>query len=186
MWKKRRNILHFALVFFVSTEINFEGLGHGREGADSTGEGRRRQEGTDGAWISVPVSGNGFSKYSVETTVTGRNRPRFAIQAHCGLLVTSMSPNCCLLNGILRKSYFPAQSSGNPCTPCPVPPPLPFPMLSALSLPRPPKLISMYVKYTNKIISLRACPFGKEQGQAKERPGEGVPGDIFSLLHEGK
>ena len=59
-------------------------------------------------------------------------------------------------------------------------------MLSALSLPRPPKLISMYVKYTNKIISLRACPFGKEQGQAKERPGEGVPGDIFSLLHEGK
>lgn len=44
MWRKRRNILHFALVFFVSTEINFEGLGHGREGADSTGEGRRRQD----------------------------------------------------------------------------------------------------------------------------------------------
>ena len=157
-----------------------------RAGGDGTGKDRQRRNGTGGAWISVPASGNGFSKYSGKTIAAGRNRQLFAILAHRWLLVTSMSPNCCLQNGILRKSYFPAQSSGNPCTPCPVPPPLPFPMLSALSLPRPPKLISMYVKYTNKIISLRACPFGKEQGQAKERPGEGVPGDIFSLLHEGK
>ena len=104
MWKKRRNILHFALVFFVSTEINFEGLGHGREGADSTGEGRRRQEGTDGAWISVPVSGNGFSKYSVETIVAGRNHPRSAIQAHCGLLVTSMKDRCMSFDNHIRLS----------------------------------------------------------------------------------
>ncbi len=59
-----------------------------------------------GNGFAVPASGNGFSKYSGVVVPAGRNRPRFAIQAHCGLLVTSVSPNCCPSNGILRKSYF--------------------------------------------------------------------------------
>ncbi len=91
-----------------------------RAGGDGTGKDRQRRNGTGGAWISVPASGNGFSKYSGKTIAAGRNRQLFAILAHRWLLVTSMSPNCCLQNGILRKSHFPARSSGNPCTACPV------------------------------------------------------------------
>ena len=93
-----------------------------RAGGDGTGKDRQRRNGTGGAWISVPASGNGFSKYSGKTDVIGRNRRLFAVLAHRRLLGTSMSPNCCLQNGILRKSHFPARSSGNPCTACPVPP----------------------------------------------------------------
>ncbi len=91
-----------------------------RAGGDGTGKDRQRRNGTGGAWISVPASGNGFSKYSGKTDVIGRNRRLFAVLAHRRLLGTSMSPNCCLQNGILRKSHFPARSSGNPCTACPV------------------------------------------------------------------
>ena len=58
------------------------------------GNAGRWRGGTGGGWISVPASENGFSKYSGIVVLAGRNRPRFAIQAHCGLLVTSMSPNC--------------------------------------------------------------------------------------------
>ena len=47
-----------------------------------------------------------------KTVSAGRNRPRFAIRAHGGLLVTSVSPNCCFLNGILRKSHFSTQGNG--------------------------------------------------------------------------
>ncbi len=86
-----------------------------------------------GAWqvyFLVLASENGFSKYSGRVVSTGRNRPRFAIRAHCGLLVTSVSPNCCSLNGILRKSHFPAQSS---CENIPAKPPARRP--SARSLP---------------------------------------------------
>ena len=119
-------------------EINYdkrhgEGGSKGRKAAGAarpggTGNTRRRRDGTDGAWISMRVSENGFSKYSGKTASTGRNRPRFAIQAHCGLLVTSVSPNCCFKNGILRKSHFPAPSSFETTARCLcLPPSLPAP-----------------------------------------------------------
>ncbi len=85
--------------------------------------GRRPPGGEAGlAYFLVLAAGNGFSKYSGKMVSAGRNRPRFAIRAHCGLLVTSVSPNCCFLNGILRKSHFPAQSS---CENMPAQPPRP-------------------------------------------------------------
>ena len=109
-----------------------------------------------GTWFFVPASGNRFSKYSGKMVPAGRNRPRFAIRAHCGLLVTSVSPNCCLLNGILRKSHFPSQSNRNPWAACLVPlppsvaggasnPPCPgFPKLISI-----PPLASLYkLKYS--------------------------------------
>ncbi len=100
----------------------FERPGSSRTGSGSaTRNTRRKRNGTGCTRISALASGNGFSKYSGETASAGRNRPRFAIQAHCGLLVTSVSPNCCLLNGILRKSHFPSQSNRNPWAACPVP-----------------------------------------------------------------
>ncbi len=97
--------------YWVSWKINHSSPGHARaEGAEKrTAE--RGQAGAGGKWFSVLVPGHGFSKYSGKVVSAGRNRPRFAIRAHCGLLVTSVSPNCCFLNGILRKSHFPAQSS---------------------------------------------------------------------------
>ncbi len=52
----------------------------------------------------MPASGNGFSKYSVETIVAGRNHPRSAIQAHCGLLVTSMKDRCMSFDNHIRLS----------------------------------------------------------------------------------
>ena len=58
------------------------------------GGGAAKKGGTSWKWFSVLVAENGFSKYSGKIATGGRNRPRFAIQAHCGLLVTSMSPNC--------------------------------------------------------------------------------------------
>ena len=74
--------------------------------------GRRPPGGEAGlAYFLVLAAGNGFSKYSGKMVSAGRNRPRFAIRAHCGLLVTSVSPNCCFLDGILRKFHFPPQSS---------------------------------------------------------------------------
>ena len=134
----------------------------GRPGSSRTGSGSatrnagRKRNGTGCTRISALASGNGFSKYSGETASAGRNRPRFAIQAHCGLLVTSVSPNCCLLNGILRKSHFPAQSNRNPWAACLVPlppsvaggasnPPCPgFPKLISI-----PPLASLYkLKYS--------------------------------------
>ena len=39
-----------------------------------------------GGYFLVLTSENGFSKYSGKVAAGGRNRPRFAIQAHCGLL----------------------------------------------------------------------------------------------------
>ena len=77
-----------------------------------------------GAWqvyFLVLASENGFSKYSGKVVSTGRNRARFAIQAHCALFVTSMSPNCCFWNGILRKSHFSSQSSFENAARCPYP-----------------------------------------------------------------
>ena len=100
--------------------FGFEALGRGGEGAGGKEKSRCRRDGTGGAWISVPASGNGFSKYSGKTDVTGRNRRLFAVLAHRRLLGTSMSTNYCLQNGILRKSHFPARSSKNPCTACSV------------------------------------------------------------------
>ncbi len=108
--------------FARGNPFGFGALGRGGEGAGGKEKSRCRRDGTGGAWISVPASGNGFSKYSGKTDVIGRNRRLFAVLAHRRLLGTSMSPNCCLQNGILRKSHFPARSSGNPCTACPVPP----------------------------------------------------------------
>ena len=60
-----------------------------------------------GAWFFVQASGNGFSKYSGKMVPAGRNRPRFAIRAHCGLLVTSVSPNCCFFERNIKKISFP-------------------------------------------------------------------------------
>ena len=91
-----------------------------------------------GAWFFVQASGNGFSKYSGKMVPAGRNRPRFAIRAHCGLLVTSVSPNCCFLDGILRKSHFPAQSSDKTMFPLPRPARRPLSFLLPLLLIRPP------------------------------------------------
>ena len=114
--------------YWVSWKINHSSPGHARaEGAEKrTAE--RGQAGAGGKWFSVLVPGHGFSKYSGKVVSAGRNRPRFAIRAHCGLLVTSVSPNCCFLAGILRKSHFPAQRqrktipSPSRCLPRPSPP----------------------------------------------------------------
>ena len=51
-----------------------------------------------------------FLKYSGKTEISGRNRPTFAIWAQVGLFGTSVSRNCWVLDGILRKSHFPAQA----------------------------------------------------------------------------
>ncbi len=96
-------------------------MGGGRDWVGKAGMAGKESAG--GECFPVPASENEFSKYSGIVVLAGRNRPRFAIQAHCGLLVTSMSPNCCLLNGTLRKSHFPSQCNGNPCPVCSVPPP---------------------------------------------------------------
>ena len=80
------------------------------------------------AQFSRAASGNGFSKYSGKVVSAVRNRARFAIRAHCALLVTSVSPNCCFKNGILRKSHFPAPSSFETTARCLcLPPSLPAP-----------------------------------------------------------
>ena len=50
-----------------------------------------------------------FLKYSGEVERGGRNRPTFAVRAQVGLFGTSMSRNCWVLDGILRKSHFPTQ-----------------------------------------------------------------------------
>ena len=60
--------------------------------------------------LSCRASSNGFSKYSGKTEISGRNRPTFAIRAQVGLFGTSVSRNCWVLDGILRKSHFPAQA----------------------------------------------------------------------------
>ena len=91
-----------------------------------------------GTWFFVPASGNRFSKYSGKMVPAGSNRPRFAIRAHCGLLVTSVSPNCCFLDGILRKSHFPTQSSDKTMFPLPRPARRPLSFLLPLLLIRPP------------------------------------------------
>ena len=115
-----RVVFHSGGVFILlgwlvggGAEINIVRLGSGREGmGEREKRGRRPPGGEAGlAYFLVLAAGNGFSKYSGKMVSAGRNRPRFAIRAHCGLLVTSVSPNCCFLNGILRKSHFPAQSS---------------------------------------------------------------------------
>ena len=126
------------------------GRAAGWKGAAGAGQ---RKAGTGGAdsgkgmeWFFVPASGNGFSKYSGKRVSIVRNRARFAIRAHCALLVTSVSPNCCLLNGILRKSHFPSQSSWNPRAACPIPIPPGIPSGTAWTrpaTPRPLKLISV-------------------------------------------
>ena len=120
------------------------------------------KESAGGECFPVPASENEFSKYSGVVVLAGRNRPRFAIQAHCGLLVTSMSPNCCFLNGILRKSHFPPQSSGEniprPPALCPPPPPfrpshaLPFTEWTASYIP----IQDIIQKHGNQIYKLRA------------------------------
>ncbi len=49
----------------------------------------------------------------------GRNRPTFAIRAQVGLFGTSLSLNCWVVCGILRKSHFPAQDDCvNNCAIC--------------------------------------------------------------------
>ena len=48
----------------------------------------------------------GFSKYSEKIVNGGRNRPQFAVRAQCGLFGTSMSRNCWMFDGILRKSHI--------------------------------------------------------------------------------
>ena len=55
-----------------------------------------RRDGVGGKWFSVLAAGNGFSKYSGQAVSAGRNRQQFAVRAHSWLLVTSVSPNCCL------------------------------------------------------------------------------------------
>ena len=124
--------------YWVSWKINHSSPGHARaEGAEKrTAE--RGQAGAGGKWFSVLVPGHGFSKYSGKVVSAGRNRPRFAIRAHCGLLVTSVSPNCCFLDGILRKSHFPAQSSDKTMFPLPRPARRPLSFLLPLLLIRPP------------------------------------------------
>ena len=54
-----------------------------------------------GCWLanctkyhSLYVPANGFSKCSDRVISPQCNRPPIAILAHCGLLGTSMSPNC--------------------------------------------------------------------------------------------
>ena len=133
-------------IFRWAVEIQFWGYGKRRSGGMGCREWERGNAGrwrdrTGGGWISAPASENGFSKYSGIVVLAGRNRPRFAIQAHCGLLVTSVSPNCCLRYGILRKSHFLTQGSCEP---------MPFlaAFLRFLLLPTgvfnaPPELISM-------------------------------------------
>ena len=70
--------------------------------------GRRPPGGEAGlAYFLVLAAGNGFSKYSGKVVSAGRNRPRFAIRAHCGLLVTSVSPNCCFFERNIKKISFP-------------------------------------------------------------------------------
>ena len=112
-------------------EINFtgsgkDGAGRGHRKRQTAGqrraaESRRRRKAEQGqrAAFSRAASGNGFSKYSGKVVSAVRNRARFAIQAHCALLVTSMSPNCCFWNGILRKSHFSSQSSFENAARCP-------------------------------------------------------------------
>ena len=112
------------------------------------------KEPAGGECFPVPASENEFSKYSGIVVLAGRNRPRFAIQAHCGLLVTSMSPNCCFLNGILRKSHFPPQSSGEniPRPPALCPPPPPFRPSHALPFT---EWIASYIPILQSRISYR-------------------------------
>ena len=115
-------------IFRWAVEIQFWGYGKRRSGGmGCRGNAGRWRDRTGGGWISVPASENGFSKYSGIVVLAGRNRPRFAIQAHCGLLVTSVSPNCCLRYGILRKSHFLTQGS---CEPMPFLPPSSGPLPS--------------------------------------------------------
>ena len=62
---------------------------------------------------TVPLwraSENEFSKYSEAVVAGGRNRPTFAIRAQVGLFGTSVSRNCWVLGGILRKSHIPAHA----------------------------------------------------------------------------
>ena len=93
--------------YWVSWKINHSSPGHARaEGAEKRmAEGGRA--GAGGKWFSVLVPGHGFSKYSGKVVSAGRNRPRFAIRAHCGLLVTSVSPNCCFFERNIKKISFP-------------------------------------------------------------------------------
>ncbi len=104
-------------------EISFGRLGGAPVGRRRNRREAGRRKAAGRAWVLARLQEMDFLKYSGKAISGGRNRPRFAIQAHCGLLVTSMSPNCCLLNGTLRKSHFPSQCNGNPCPVCSVPPP---------------------------------------------------------------
>lgn len=62
--------------------------------------------------LSCRAPSNGFSKYSDEVEISGRNRLTFAVQAQVRLFGTSVSRNFWVLNGILRKSHFPPQATG--------------------------------------------------------------------------
>ena len=62
--------------------------------------------------VPMRAAKNGFSKYSGKIKNAERNRPLLAIRARYGLFGTSMSRNCWVLNGILRKSHFSPQGMG--------------------------------------------------------------------------
>ena len=122
---------------------------------------RRKESGRGGAggtWFFVQASGNGFSKYSGKMVPAGRNRPRFTIRAHCGLLVTSVSPNCCFLDGILRKSHFPAQSSDKIMFPLPRPARRPLSFLLTLLLIRPPIPQTAKIDFHERLETLPCLP----------------------------
>ena len=52
-----------------------------------------------------------FLNSPIRLIMSERNRPLHAIQARYGLLRTSMSVNCWMTNGLLRKSQSPTQDS---------------------------------------------------------------------------
>ena len=119
-----------------------EGSGTGEEKAGRE-RAKKAGEAAAGSVFETAASGNGFSKYSGKRVSIVRNCARFAIRNHCALLVTSMSPNCCFWNGILRKSHFPKQQFRKRCPLPPPPPSLPSPSqpfpppFRSLPLPRP-------------------------------------------------
>ncbi len=127
-------------------EISFGRLGGAPVGRRRNRREAGRRKAAGRAWVLARLQEMDFLKYSGKAISGGRNRPRFAIQAHCGLLVTSVSPNCCLRYGILRKSHFLTQGS---CEPMPFlaaflrPASLRFLLLPTGVFNAPPELISM-------------------------------------------
>ena len=77
-------------------------MGGGRDWVGKAGMAGKESAG--GECFPVPASENEFSKYSGIVVLAGRNRPRFAIQAHCGLLVTSMKDRCMSFDNHIRLS----------------------------------------------------------------------------------